>query len=73
MLGSLASIAASKASRSMCAGPGSRNTSVDAHQIITTRSTCLSSRKRLMSSRMALSIERLSTVGSTLSASRFFT
>ena len=57
----------------MCAGPGSMNTSVDAHQIITTRSTCFSSRKRLMSSRIASSIERLSIDGSTLSASMFLT
>ena len=35
--------------------------SVEAHQIITTRSTCFSSRKRLMSSRIASSIDRLST------------
>ena len=57
----------------MWAGPGSMNTSVDAHQIITTRSTCFSSRKRLMSSRIASSIERLSTEGRTLSASMFLT
>ena len=44
----------------MCAGPGSMKISVDAAQSITSRSTCFSSRKRLMSSRIALSIERLS-------------
>ena len=37
------------------------NTSVEAHQIITTRSTRFSSRKRLMSARIASSIARLST------------
>ena len=53
----------------MCAGPGSMKISVDAAQSITTRSTCFSSRKRLMSSRIAFSIVRLSTVPITLSAS----
>ena len=59
MVGSLASIAVSNVSRSMWAGPGSMKISVEAHQIMTTRSTCLSSRKRLMSSRIASSIVRL--------------
>ena len=47
--------------------------SVDAHQIITTRSTCFSSRKRLMSSRIASSIARLPIAPLTLSASMFLT
>ena len=46
-------------SMSMCAGPGSMKISVLAHQIITSRSTCFSSRNRLMSSRIASSIARL--------------
>ena len=57
----------------MCAGPGSMKISVLAHHIITTRSTCFSSRKRLMSSRIALSIERLLIVCIVLSASMRFT
>ncbi len=47
--------------------------SVLAAQIITTRSHCFSSRKRLMSSRIALSIARLLTVPMVLSASMRFT
>ena len=53
----------------MCAGPGSMKISVLAHQIITTRSTRLSSRNRLMSSRIALSMLRLLIVCIVLSAS----
>ena len=49
------------------------NISVEAHQIITTRSTCFSSRKRLMSARIASSIARLSTDACTLPASMFLT
>ena len=47
--------------------------SVEAHQIITIRSTRFSSRKRLMSARIASSIERLSTDAWTLGASMFLT
>ena len=57
----------------MWAGPGSMNTSVEAHQIITNRSTALSSRKRLMSSRIVFSIDRLSIDAWTLPASMFLT
>ena len=49
------------------------NTSVEAHQIITTRSICFSSRNRLMSPRIASSIARLSTDPITLPASMFLT
>ena len=66
-------MAFSNVSRSTCAGPGSMKISVDAHQIITTRSTCLSSRKRLMSSRIASSIARFDTLPLVLSASMFLT
>jgi len=49
------------------------NFSVEAHQIITMRSTFFSSRKRWMSSRIAFSIARLLMVPMVLSALMFFT
>ena len=73
MVGSSASMAASKASRSAWAGPVSMKISVEPHQIMTRRSHRCSSRKAWMSARIWSSMARFEVSAMMLVPSRRFT